>query len=283
MIVKQSASNQIDFRKYSGILIIIMLAVVFYPVFHKLSIMGWEKADYTHGVYILPISLWLLFLRRGELKQRIGFSAAGLAVFLIGQFCYIFSEINDFMFLRALSFVFTIWGIALSRYTSDTCKRIAFPLVYLLFLVPPPQLVIDMVTYPLKEISSKGSYYMFQIIHLPISMQGAILKVGNYDFFVADACSGFRSMVTLLALGSLYAYFQKTTIAKKWVIFLSVIPLGIAGNTFRIFITGCIANFIGIKYAEGFFHEFSGAVIFVIAILGLVFITDRLTRKHAVK
>jgi exosortase/archaeosortase family protein len=72
---------------------------------------------------------------------------------------------------------------------------------------------------------------------------------------------------------------QNTSIVKKWIIFLLVIPLGVAGNTLRIFLTGCIAHYVGIKYAEGFFHEISGGVVFIFTIVGLIAITDLMMRR----
>lgn len=258
----------------------VALAIAFYPVFYRLATMGWEVADYTHAYFLLPISAWLIYQKRALLKRREDISLPGAAFFALGVALYVFSSINRFMFLEAASFVLVTWGLFALRYTRRSNEQILFPLVYLVLLIPPPFLVIDTLTMPLKKMATTGSYFLLKLMQLPVTLHGAILKVGNYDFFVADACSGYRSMVTLIALGSLYAHLQKTTLIKKWIIFLSVIPLGIVGNIFRIFITGCLGHYVGIRYADGFFHEFSGAVVFLIAILGLVLIADRLTKDE---
>lgn len=255
------------------------VAIAFYPVFRRLATLGWVNADHTHAYFLVPIFLWLVYRKRAVLHRVEAVSLPGALLFLAGALLYIFSRINDFMFLQATSFVWVIWAIFLLRYTLPSVKQMLFPLSYLMFIVPPPFLVIDTVTMPLKTIATAGSYFLLKTAQLPVSLHGAILRVGNYDFFVADACSGYRSMVTLLALGALYAYLQNTTPAKKWLIFMSVVPLGIAGNIFRIFLTGCLGHYVGIQFAEGFFHEFSGAVVFLIAIFGLVAVTNRVTRS----
>jgi exosortase len=255
------------------------LGIAFSPIFYRLATLGWEKADYTHAYFLLPISAWLIYQKREALKRREDIAVPGMALFALGIVVYVFSTINNFLFLEATSFVLVMWGLFALRYTRSSNEQILFPLAYLVLLIPPPFLVIDTLTMPLKNIATAGSYFLLKLVQLPVSLHGAILKVGNYDFFVADACSGYRSIVALIALGSLYAHFQKTTLIKKWIIFLSVIPLGIIGNIFRIFITGCLGHYVGIQYAEGFFHEFSGAVVFLVAILGLVWIMDWVTRE----
>ena len=184
------------------------------------------------------------------------------------------------MFLEAFSFVIMMWAIFKVRLKKESFKKILFPLVYLLFLVPPPSLAIDMATFPLKKLSTYGSYFLLKMFRLPVEVYGVILKVGEYEFFIADACSGFRSMVTLLALGAVYAYIQNTSLLRKWTVFLSVIPLGILGNILRISITGCISYFGDPKYAEGFFHTFSGGILFIFVILGLIILTELICKKR---
>ncbi len=263
-------------------LLLVAVGVAFFPVFYKLAVMGWNQADYTHAYFLVPIFIWLIYRKRDHLRRSDRVSIAGSLVLAAGIAVYIFSRLNEFMFIEAASCVLLVWGIFLLRYTRASVAAVFFPLAYLIFIIPPPFIVVDGITMPLKTIATHGSYTLLKCVGLPVSLSGAILRVGSYDFFVAEACSGYRSMVTLLALGSLYAYLQKTTMVKKWIIFLSVIPLGIVGNIFRIFVTGCIGHFAGIQYAEGFFHEFSGGVVFLIAIFGLMFITDKLVDSHDV-
>lgn len=254
---------------------------MFVPTFYKLVVLGWKQADYTHAYFILPISLWLIWKRREALIKTKLTSKTGLVLFAAALFIYLFAKLNDFMFLDAISFVLMMWAIFRVRFTQVSVRKIIFPLAYLLFMVPPPALAIDMMTLPLKKISTYGSYLLLKLAHLPVVVHGAILKVGEHELFIADACSGFRSIVTLLALGAIYAYSQDTSLRKKWIIFLSVLPLGITGNIFRICLTGLISHFIGAKYAEGFFHSFSGAVLFVFTVLGLIGVTNLIVKKNA--
>ena len=265
---------------FSDWMIMIAMVVMFAPTFYRLATLGWKSADYTHAYFILPISLWLIFKKRDTLIKSDEISKGGVILFVLGIVSYLFAALNGFMFLEAFSFVFMMWAVFKLKLNKESFRKILFPLTYLLFLVPPPGLAIDMISLPLKKISTYGSYFILKIAQLPVKVYGAILKVGEYELFMADACSGFRSLITLLALGALYAYFQKTSLAKKWLVFLSVVPLAILGNILRISITGFISYFAGIKYAEGFFHNFSGAFLFIFTVLGLIAVTEFICKRH---
>jgi exosortase len=277
----KNTTKELRNLKLGDYAILFSLIVTFSSTIYKLATMGWKDADYTHAYFILPISLWLIWKMREALIKTELTSKAGLALFAAALFMYLFAKFNDFMFLDAISFVVMMWAIFRVRFTQASVRKIIFPLAYLLFMVPPPALAIDMMTLPLRKISTYGSYLLLKLAHLPVAVHGAILKVGEHELFIADACSGFRSIVTLLALGAIYAYSQDTSLKKKWIIFLSVLPLGIMGNIFRITLTGTISHFIGAKFAEGFFHSFSGAVLFVFTVLGLIGVTNLIVKKNA--
>jgi len=176
-----------------------------------------------------------------------------------------------------------MWGVFRLRLTKESFKHVLFPLAYLLFLIPPPSIVIDSITFPLKKIASVGSHWVLSSFNLPVELYGVILKVGGHELFIADACSGFRSIVTLLALGAVYVYFQDTANWKKWAIFASVVPIAIFANIFRICLTGLIAYKWGPEKAEGFFHDFSGIVLFFITVLCLMGMTNIVCKVRSEK
>lgn len=255
--------------------------VTFAPTFYRLATIGWKSADYTHAYFILPISLFLIWLNREKLVKSEGCHLSGAVLFVSGVLAYIYSAINAFMFLEAASFILVLWGVFRMRLTKESFACLRFPLAYLVFLIPPPGIVIDSLTFPLKKIASIGSHWVLFLFHMPVELYGVILKVGGHELFIADACSGFRSVVTLLALGAVYVYFQDASNLKKWAIFISVVPIAIFANIFRICLTGLIAYRWGSEKAEGFFHEFSGIVLFFITVLFLMLLTRILCKETA--
>lgn len=264
---------------WGDFLIIGSMLIMFSFTIYKLYSHEWRTADYTHAYFILPISSYLIFRQRKHLKRNDKITVGGVSLFVLGIFIYIFSIMNEFLFLESASFVIMMWAVFSLKIEKESFKKLQFPLGYLVFMIRPPSLAIDLITLPLKKISTSGSYFLLKLFRLPVEVHGAILKVGGHELFITDACSGFRSIVTLLALGAVYAYAQNTSLLKKWIIFISVIPLGILGNILRITITGCIAYFGDIKYAEGFFHGFSGAILFVVTVAGLMGVTELLTHE----
>ena len=264
----------------TGLLIILSFVIVFVPTFFRLATIGWKSANYTHAYFILPISLFLIWLKRKDIVETEEVSTSGIILFVIGILIYLFSSISAFMFLEAISFVVVMWAVFKLRVTKESFKHLVFPLTYLVFLIPPPRIVIDLITFPLKHISAVYSFHLLKLLNLPVELRGVILQVADNEMFIADACSGFRSIVTLLSLGAVFAYFQDATNKKKWIIFLSVVPLAIFANVTRISLTGILSYNYGSKFAEGFFHQFSGIVLFVITVFGLIGLTGLVCKKH---
>jgi len=263
---------------FLDIITIVGLSVVSLHPFTRLIQVGWSSADYGHAYFILPVSLFLIWLKRGEIRRSDEVNLPGVLLFLAGILTYLYSAINFFMFLEATSFVIMMLAVFRLRVTKESFKAILFPLCYLGFLIPPPSIVIDTVTFPLKQMALWGSYHMLKLFQIPVELYGVILKVGNHEMFIADACSGFRSITTLLSLGAVYIYFQDLSKHKKWILFVLIVPIGVAANIFRIFLTGVISLKWGADKAEGFFHEFSGVVLFVITTLILIGVTELFLR-----
>ncbi len=280
-MIKSTPHKAID---PGAFLILACLALAFSSLFGRLVAYGWDKADYTHGFFILPIAAFLIYRQKAAIQPAEQFSPAAALLFAAGLAVYVFAAINRFLFLEAFSFCLLVWGIFALRFSGQSMKALTFPLAYLLFLVPPPALAIDALTLPLKKISTAGSYLLLKVFQIPVKSYGAILEVKEYQLFVADACSGFRSLTTLLALGAVYAYFQNTSVVKRWIIFLSIVPLGIISNILRLTLTGVISYHFGHDYAEGFFHTFSGVLLFLLTISGLILVSEFLGArrgKHA--
>lgn len=277
-------TSRINLSKQHLSVLFLALGVIllFCPMYIKLFSYGWKNANYDHGVFIMPISLFLIYQKRAVLQSDLTLKMSGVFGLMASFLIYLYSFYNDFLFLQVISFIGLVSSLAFLNLKSVSFKEIVFPLAYLIFMVPPPRLLIDSLTIPLKEISAYGGYLLLKLFQIPARVEGMILDVAGNQLFITDACSGYRSMVTLLALGAVYAYSQKLETSKKWLIFLMVIPFGIIGNILRIAFTGFISLKFGLKYAEGFFHETSSVVVFAVTVLGLMIFSKLLTKFEAV-
>src|SRR5271166_367232 len=145
-------------------------------------------------------------------------------------------------------------------------RALAFPLAFLLFAIPIPVLIYNEIVFPLQFVASKFATWTLETINLfPIMREGNVLILPGMTLEVVEACSGIRSLLSLLALAAGFGYLVERSPVVRWVLFLAMIPLAIISNGTRVMITAIMANYMGPRAAEGFMHEFSGWVIFVVA------------------
>jgi len=238
--------------------------------------------DYTHAYFILPVSLFIIWLKRNEL-QEIASQAEikipstksnnlSLLSIILALFLFVFGWRHDYILISTFSLIPLLAGITGYLWGPAMLKAIAFPLNYLFFLIPPPAGILDAITLPMRKIASIGAVLVLKSFHFPIDRQGLLIYINNHEIYMAPACSGFRSMITFLALSLLYLYFLKTSTEKKWILLLSVIPLSLLGNLVRVIMLCLITYNFGDDIGQGFLHEFSGILVFAVIIGGFILI-----------
>ena len=145
--------------------------------------------------------------------------------------------------------------------------------------MPIPVGILDNITLPMRAMASYLSAHILTAMNYEIAREGLLINMGGHEIFMGAPCSGFRSLITMLSLGLVYIYFCKGSIAKNVILFISIIPLALIGNLIRV-ITLCLITFhFGEEAGQGFFHNFSGMVVFVIIILGLMGLEKLLNTK----
>jgi exosortase len=250
----------------------IFVAILYYPIFYQLYSARWDSIDYTHAYFILPITLWLIWRKRKELKslkatggglQALFFLMIGLAMFTLGWR-------KDYLFVSTLSLIPVSFGLMAYLYGPKAAGAVRFPILYLLLMVPPPLGILDAITLPMRYGVSTAAYLVLKSCFLPVVKDGLILSIDNQQVYLEPACSGFRSLITMISLGLLYAYLTKGSFKKKMILLASIVPLALFGNLIRVVIICLLADYFGQDVAQGFFHYFSGFVIFIITLLGLV-------------
>jgi exosortase len=261
-----------------------LIALLYFPTFKALYQSRWEYIDYTHAYFTLPLSLWLVWKKRAELNSLLTASNVKkgfgyLALLFFGLFTFYFGWQHDYLMISTLSLLPVLFGLSGYLYGTQIVKAISFPLLYLLFLVPPPLGILDSITLPMRYGASVATHQILALLHYPIERSGLLLYMGGHEIFVGAPCSGFRSLITMLALGAVYIYLAKGSMVKKTILTVSIIPLALIGNVVRI-VTLCLITYhLGKEAGEGFMHYFSGAVIFLIALAGLMGLESLLERK----
>ncbi len=261
-----------------------LLIALYFALFEMLYRARWEMLDYGHAFFILPVSLILVWTLRSRLREAISISeasksgitqlivlVAGLALFFVGwQFQY--------AFIQALSLIPVLFGLTGYLYGSRVARLLAFPILYLSFLVPPPLGVLDSITFPMRYGVSVATQSFLAALNFPITRDGLLLFIGGHEVYLGEACSGFRSLVAFGSLGSAYIYTMKIDTSKKWILGFSIIPFALLGNLIRVASVCLVTYYLGESKAQQYYHDLSGFVVFLVLIAGLLQMEKILSR-----
>lgn len=238
----------------------------------------WVDSNYSHGFLVPLVSAYLIWKKRGKLKSlEKKRSYRGFLILLLGLGIYILGTAGSEYFSARFSLVIALFGLIFYLNGKEWAKELLFPIAFLAFMVPIPYVIYYSIAFPMQLFSTKLSYFILHSIGLPSIRQGNIIYLPNYSLEVVEACSGLRSLVSLLALGTFFAYVTFKSNLKRFILFLSVFPIAIGANIFRIFITAVGAYVVSPKLAEDFLHKLSGLIVFLISVFSL-FILSRIIR-----
>lgn len=253
------------------------LAAAYAKPFSHLYAKRWEILDYTHAYYILPVALYLVWANRSALPTKLA-PASSLLCFtglVISLSIYFIGVHFDYIFLTTLSLIPLAASLTAYLYGSPTLKAVIFPILYLAFLVPPPLGVLDAITLPMRYGVSIATEQILAILSYPIRREGLLLWVGGQEVYLGEACSGFRSLITLGALGSAYIYLSKVAQPKKWLMGSAIIPLALVGNLVRVLSVCLVTFYLGVSKGQQYYHDLSGFVVFLFLLGGLLWLEKR--------
>lgn len=253
-------------------LTLLIAATLYWTVLPKLVHDWWVDPNLSHGFWVPLFSAWLIWRRRAELRAFAskGTLLPGIVLVLVGVGMLVVGKAGGEYFTMRSSLVFVTGGLFWIVFGGEGFRLCLFPLVYLFFMVPIPYILYDAIAFPLKMMASWVGEHTLTLVGVPVFREGNIIFLPNLQLEVADACSGIRSLVGLMVVGTAAAYIMTLGVARGVAVFLSAIPISVVTNSLRIFVTGVLSYKFGQKVAEGFFHEFSGLVVFLLGVLLIV-------------
>jgi exosortase len=262
----------------------IILGLLFYPIFFQLYSVRWSQVDYTHAYFILPVVVLMLFSQKElfktvPLRNTTYSTMAGLILIGLASGMFILGWRHGYLLISTLSFIFFLFGMSLFLLGVPKTRLFVFPFLYLLLLVPIPLGILDQITLPLRYVTSVVVEFFLSLFRYPIHREGLLLSMGQADIYVGQPCSGFRSIITMLSLGLAYIFFTRGNFTHKIILIGSIIPLACIGNYIRVVVICLISYYFGVEAAEGFFHSFSGILMFLIMIFGMLALENFLTRR----
>ncbi|MCD6456646.1 MAG: exosortase/archaeosortase family protein [Methanophagales archaeon] len=213
---------------------LLLLSTLLFLLYHRTFIWlvnEWlTNPYYSHGFLIPPVSLFIAWLRRKEADARDRKFKGASAILGFGLLILVIGFLYGMNVVVALSLIPVTIGLLLHLCPSKK-KTIVFPLLFLFFAVPIP---IERAGFALQTISASASASLLSSLGLNVSRHGVQLCLENGSFFVGEPCSGMQTLVSLLALAALLAYFMHCCLIKKLSLFFSAIPLAVTANTFRL-------------------------------------------------
>jgi exosortase len=244
---------------------------VYGPILYYMGLHWNAVADYSHGFLIAPLAIYFAWERKAELERaRIEPSWWGLPPLVLSTLTLAVGRLGvELMNMRA-SFVLMLIGLVILLLGLQVFRILAFPLLFLFLMVPLPQSLVNVVAFPLQLIAADWAVQALYHLRIPALREGNIIHLPNTSLFVAEACSGLRSLMALITLGVVFAYFFRKSWGERVVIVASAIPIAIVVNALRVTITGILTYHFGEQAAEGAVHEFQGLVTFGAAFLLLL-------------
>ena len=254
------------------------IGIAYWSVLEKL-VHDWSVNDnYSHGFLIAPIAGYLVWERRARIAATpVRPSWVGLAIVLAGLVTLAGGVLGVELFLTRISLILVLAGIVVFMAGWRHLRIVSFPIAFLLLMIPIPMIIFNEIAFPLQLLASRFGETALWALHIPVLRQGNIITLANTSLEVAEACSGIRSLVSLLTLNILYAYFSEPRRSVQLLLVALTVPIAILTNGLRVAAIGIAASNYGRQSAEGAFHTVSGWLVFVAA-MGLIVLVHRVIR-----
>ena len=254
--------------------VIIGLAVLYVPSLVDLFKGVWSSEEQLHGPIVLAISVWLLYRNWPAMEAASRWESTshwGWPVFVFGVLLYSVGRSQDILLLEIGSVIWLLVGILLLVRGTSALKAQWFALFFMLFMVPLPTTVVDIVTMPMKMAVSFVAEHILFWAGYPIGRSGVILQIGQYMLLVADACAGLHTLLTLEALGLLYLNLvRRDSLFRNVSLAILIVPISFTANVIRVMTLTLVTYHFGDEAGQGFLHGFAGMVLFLSALLLII-------------
>ncbi|MGH9398248.1 MAG: exosortase/archaeosortase family protein [Terriglobia bacterium] len=263
---------------WPGIALAIILVFLYYRILGGLVNQWWSDPNYSHGFLVPFFSAFLIWKDRKKLAAiEARPSASGLLIVIGGAGILIFGVLGAELFTSRTSLLFILAGLVIYFQGWKYFRAVVFAWLFLFLMVPPPDLIMNMVTIPLQFLASDLATWFLRLFGVPVLQNGNVLQLSDMSLEVIEACSGIRSLISLGTLAIIYGFLLEESYVLRVVLAFAAVPIAVLANGLRIMGTGITGLYWDPDKAQGFFHEFSGWVIFILSLIAL-FILHKILR-----
>jgi exosortase len=258
--------------------LVLLVAWLYWSILFHLAKQWSSDANFSYAFFVPACSLFILWRDRVRLAQQPRVpSSWGLLIVAFALFVLGVGVLGAELFLSRISLLLLIAGLVISLHGWQLFRAILFPWAFLILMVPIPALVFSQITLPLQMLASKVAAILLPLAGVPVLREGNVIHLSSMRLEVAEACSGIRSLLSLTTLAIIYGYLVETRMWVRVLLAVASIPIAVAANSLRIVGTGLLVQYWDPDKAQGFFHTFSGWLVFVVS-LAMLFLLHRLLR-----
>src|SRR5438067_11871651 len=272
-VVPPPRTEWLSLKKVIGWKTVVLLALVswlYVPILVPLVKQWWSDPNFSHGFFVPLFVGFLLWQDRDRLAAvPQAPSSWGLPFIIVGLLTLLLGVFGAELFFSRVSLVPLIGGLVIFFLGWKMLRAVLFPLLFLILMIPIPTIILNQITLPLQILASKLAAWSLPFCGVPVLREGNVINLPAMPLEVAEACSGIRSLLSLTTLAIMYGYLMERRPLIRAVLALASIPIAVAANGFRIIGTGLLVQYWDPDKAEGFFHAFSGWLIFVVSLLML--------------
>jgi exosortase len=256
--------------KWQGVAVLALLGWLYGSILARLFAQWMNDPNFSHGLFVPAFALFVLWQDRKKLMEiNAAPSWSGLALIMIGLVMLLLGVLGAELFFSRSSLLVLLAGLIVLFQGWPMFRAVLFPWAILILMIPIPNLILQKVTFPLQLLASKLSSDFLPLCGVPVLREGNVIVLPAMPLEVAEACSGIRSLLSLVTLAIIYGYLMDKRPWVRVVLALSAVPIAVAANGFRIFGTGLLVQYWDPDKAQGFFHLFSGWLIFVVSLIML--------------
>jgi len=259
-------------------LLLSVVVLLYHRVLVSLFSQWIHDPNYSHGFLVPAFSAWVVWKNReriASVPRQPHWSGLLVATFAMGLLCL--GVLGAENFLARTSFLFLVAGLVIYFWGWASFRSVLFPWAVMFLAIPIPVIVLNKIAFPLQFLASRLASAMLSLIGVPVLREGNVIHLPSLTLDVVEACSGLRSLVSLITLAVFYGYLFEARMSRRIVLVLSSIPIAVFANGLRIMGSGMLGEYVNPSLAEGFFHSFSGWLIFVLSLVLLFFVRSLLS------
>ena len=256
-----------------------LLAWLYGPILWRLARQWLSDPNFSHGIFVPVFALFVVWQKRKEIREITPApSWSGLPILVGGLLMLVLGVLGAELFFSRSSLLVVIAGLVILFWGWPTFRAVLFPWACLILMIPIPALIFQKVTFPMQIFASKIAAALLPLAGVPVYREGNIITLPNKPLEVVQACSGIRSLLTLITLAIIYGYLLEKRKSIRILLALSAVPIAILANSLRIVGTGLLVQYWDPDKAEGFYHTFQGLLIFVVS-LAMLFVLHNLASR----